>query len=202
MDINGAKAFMKEYLEKLYKKYTDIDPVLVARPDLPEVMWADGETPDDEEWCVWKLIPSTVTGDDIAACEKGYGIEFPNCIKAFLGTYHHCFGSPVGENMPEEPFESLDNAYNPHLAANGYLPFTWDKDGYFIRCIDLNANDDGDSCPVVQFDHEVLFDLQYDFEDKGEEIPRERLEELADRIADNFYDYLNGVYDGSIDGND
>lgn len=27
-------------------------------------------------------------------------------------------------------------------------------------------------------------------------------EELAERIADNFYDYLDRVYDGSIGGDD
>lgn len=200
MNIGEARDFMREYFEKLYKKYADIDPVLVEMPDLPEEMWADGATPDDEGWCAWKLIPSMVTADDIAEYEEEYGFKFPNGIKAFLGTYHHCFESPIGKNMPDDPFEALDNAFNPHLVSAMYLPFTWDKDGYFIRCIDMSADEDGDRCPVVQFDHEVLFDCQYDFEDKDEAVPREKLEELAENVADSFCDYLNGVYDGSIDG--
>lgn len=53
---------------------------------------------------------------------------------------------------------------------------------------------DEEKCPVVQFPHEELFDLQYEFEDNGKEIPREQLAELAEKIADNFYGYLNGIY--------
>lgn len=198
MDINGAKAFMKEYFEGLYKKLGDEDSILLEMPDLPEDMLADGADPD-EEWNTWKLIPSTVTDEDIEEYESDYGFKFPNCIRAFLQTYHHCFDDIVGRNMSDEPFYSLDNAFNPHLAANGYLPFSWDKDGYFIRCIDMSVSDDEEKCPVVQFDHEVLFDMQYEYEDNGEEIPREKLEELAERISANFYEYLNDIRDGKIE---
>lgn len=195
MDINGAKAFMKDYFDKLYKKLSEEAPIALDMPDLPEEMLADGADPN-EEWNTWKLIPSTVTDEDIAEYEQECGLKFPNCIRAYLQTYHHCFDI-IGRNMPDDPFDSLDNAFNPHLAANEYLPFAWDEDGYFIRCIDLSA-DDEEQCPVVQFDHEELFDMQYEFEDSGTEIPREHLEGLAGRIADNFYDFLDRVYDGSI----
>lgn len=198
MDINGAKVFMKDYFEKLYKKLSKEKPIALKRPGLPEDMLADGADPN-EEWNTWKLIPSTVTDEDIAEREKEYGLKFPNCIRAFLQTYHHCFGDIVGRNMSDEPFYSLDNAFNPHLAANGYLPFSWDKDGYFIRCIDVSVSDAEEKCPVVQFDHEVLFDMQYEYEDDGEEIPREKLEELAEHISANFYKYLNDIRDGKIE---
>ncbi len=198
MNIEEARDFMRDYFERSYKKRIDIDPEYVSMCDLPEEMLADGADPD-EEWNVWKLIPSTVTDDDIAEQEKAFGLKFPDIFKAFLSTYHHVFEAPIGRNMPDAPFDSLDNAFNPHLTANGYLPFTWDKEGCFIRCIDLNADNDGARCPVVQFDHEELFDMQYEYEDNGKVIPRERLEGLAQTVADNFRDYLNGIYDGSID---
>ena len=196
MDFNGAKAFMKDFFEKLYKKLGDEAPVLLEMPDLPEEMLADGADPT-EEWNPWKLIPSTVTEKDIAEYENSCGLKFPNCIRAFYCTYHHCFNGAVGRNMPDEPFETLDQAFNPHLAANGYLPFSWDKDGYFIRCIDMSESDDEGKCAVVQFDHEKLFDMQYEY--NGKEIPRERLAELAENISANFYEYLNGILAGNIE---
>ncbi len=195
MNIDEARDFMKNYFERLYKKLSDIAPSIVSSCDLPEEMLAEGADPD-EEWNVWKLIPSTVTEKNIEEQEEAFGLKFPNSLKAFLSTYHHAFGASIGRNMPDEPFEALDNAFNPHLAANGYLPFAWDNDGYFIRCIDLNADNDKDRCPVVEFDHERLFDMQYEYEDKGEEIPREQLESLAETVADNLCEYLNGIYDG------
>ncbi len=193
MDINDARAFMKDYFEKLYKKLSEKAPVALQMCDLPEDMLADGADPS-EEWNTWKLIPSTVTDGDIAEYEEAFGLKFPNCIRAFFTVYHHCFGNFVGRNMSNEPLEELDNAFNPHLTANGYLPFSWDRGGYFICCIDLADMPDEEKCPVVQFPHEELFDLQYEFEDNGKEIPREQFGTLAEKIADNFYEYLNGIY--------
>ncbi len=196
MDINSAKSFMKDYFEKLYKKLSEEAPVALQMCDLPEEMLADGADPG-EEWNTWKLIPSTVTDEDIAKYEADHRLNFPNCIRAFLQTYHHCFDF-IGRNMPDAPFYGLSSAFDPRLAANGYLPFSWDTEGYFIRCIDLSASgesEDKDKCPVVQFPHEELFDLQYDYEDKNEEISREQLAELAEPVAASFYEYLNSVLD-------
>lgn len=198
MNINEARGFMKEYFEKLYKKLENELPILLKRPGMPEEMTVEG-TKDKDGWSVWKLIPSTVTDDDIAQEEEEViGVKFPTLLKAFLSTYHHGFDM-LGRNYPDEPFEELDSAFNPQLTANNYLPFAWDEDGYFIRCIDLNADSDGDSCPVVQFDHEELLDMLYDYEENDENVPREELEELAEDIADNFEDYLNKILDGTID---
>ena len=194
MDISSARVFMKECFEKLYTKLSEEAPVALKMCDLPDDMLADGADPA-EEWNTWKLIPSAVTDEDIAGYEKEYGLKFPNCVKAFFSTCHHCFCGAVGRNMSDEPLAELDNAFNPHLTANGYLPFAWDVEGYYIRCVDLANMPDEENCPVVQFPHEELFDLQYEFEDNGEEIPGKQLEELAERVSDNFYAYLNSILD-------
>ncbi len=193
MDINSAKTFMKDYFEKLYKKLSEEAPTALQMCDLPEEMLADGADPN-EEWNTWKLIPSNVTDEEIEVYWSKNKFKIPNCIRAFLQTYHHCFEF-IGRNMSNEPFYEFDIAYNPHLAANGYLAFSWDPEGYYIRCIDLSASDDEDKCPVVQFPHEELFDMGYAYEDKGEMIPREKIEKLAEPVAANFYEYLNSVFD-------
>lgn len=194
MNVGEAREFMKDYFEKLYKKLENENPILLKRPGLPEEMTVEG-TKDGDGWSVWKLVPSMVTDDDMTEKEDEIGVKFPNLLKAFLGTYHHVFDE-FGSNMPDDPFEVLDNAYNQQLTANSYLPFAWDGEGYFIRCIDLNANPDGDCCPVVQFDHEKLFDMLYEYEDNDEDVPKEELDDLAEQIADSFGDYLNDILEG------
>ncbi len=193
MDINSAKTFMKDYFEKLYKKLSEEAPTALQMCDLPEEMLADGADPN-EEWNTWKLIPSNVTDEELEVYWSNSKFELPNCIRAFLQTYHHCF-EIIGRNMSNEPFYEFDIAYNQHLDANGYLAFSWDPEGYFIRCIDMSVSDDEEKCPVVQFPHEELFDMGSAYEDKGETIPREKIEKLAEPVAANFYEYLNGVFD-------
>ena len=81
-----------------------------------------------------------------------------------------------------------------------YLPFAWDKEGYFIRCIDLKNMPDEEKCEVVEIDHEVLFDLE-ECEDMQEEqgglfdyaVDMKRsgeLEEKMNPVAKNFFVYL------------
>jgi hypothetical protein len=38
----------------------------------------------------------------------------------------------------------------------------------------------------------------YDFEEKGMHVPKEEILKLLRPVADNFYEYLNGVYNDTI----
>lgn len=119
-------------------------------------MWSDNADPN-EEWKVWKLIPSTATEQDVENLEKTIGTKLPQCLKAFLTVYHHYFDAPIGENPISAPFEAVLDAWNPLLVKHGYLPFTWDEEGYYIRCIDLANMPNEEQCGIYQIDHEILF---------------------------------------------
>ena len=88
----------------------------------------------------------------------------------------------------DDPFRGVKDAWNPLLVKAGYLPFTWDKDGYYIRCIDLAGMPDEDRCQICQIDHEVLFDF-----DEDQVIGREEIEANMDVVADNFIKYLEDL---------
>ena len=188
--------FMKQFFEKYYEQQKAVSETSVAGVKIPEEMVAY-DLEGSKGWQVWKLIPSTVKDEDFKEIENNWDIKFPDCIKAFFGTYHHRFDDLLGRNDIRKPFETLEFAYNPHLTANGYLPFGWDRDNYFIRCIDLSNAPDDERCPVVQIDHEILFDLGDEYED--EIIPKEMIKQNIGPVADNFYDYLNAILNGKVD---
>ena len=178
-NISNVKEFFEKYYD-LVKEYAEMS-------DVPEDMvLADSDA--DEDWRRWKIIPATVTEDDFAELEDTLSIRFPNYIKQFYSSYFHLFDEPIGWHSSEEPFEGLENAWNPILAKNGYLPFTWDKNQCMIRCIDLKNMPNEDKCVVCEIDHEILFDLD-------EFVSREDIEKHMNICAENFIDYLNKCYD-------
>ena len=192
-------AFMKDFFEKYYEQLRNEDEVLVAGVKIPEEM-VDHDLQAD--WKVWKLIPSTVTEADLSALEERLHIKLPECLRAFLSVYHHRFDGPVGRNEIDAPFESFERTYTHNLAENGYLPFGWDSEGYYIRCIDLTNMPDEEHCPVVQVDHEPFFDLQYEYSERGKTVPKEELEPLIEEVSENFYEYLNAILSGELDDYD
>lgn len=180
------QTFMKEFFEKYYEKLLAEFEEAVKLPSPPREMWADDADPN-EEWKKWKLIPATVTAEDIVNLEQELGVKLPEVMKCFLTTYFHFFDDPVGRHPSNSPFFALRNAWNPILVKAGYLPFAWDEEGYYIRCMDLKNMPDEDSCAVCQIDHEILFDFDED------EADREKIEEKMEVLADSFKAYLEGL---------
>lgn len=197
MTVEENRAFMKDFFERYYEKLKNEDIILVKGVAIPPEMLAEGSDPN-QEWNVWKLCPSIVKESDFAAYEEKIGVKLPECIKAFFSVYHHRFGTAIGCNNIRYPFYDLERSYNHHLVKNGYLTFGWDEDDYFIRCMDLTNMPDEENCPIVEIDHEPFFDLMYDAEEKGIIVPKEELMKLFRPVADNFYEYLNGVYNETI----
>lgn len=193
IELQEAKAFVKGFFNRYYDLLYHTNKILVKLPGVPEQMLADEADPQ-QEWNVWKLIPSTVTNADLQQIEALCACHFPVMLKAFFQTYHHIFDAPIGRNSIKYPFESLENAFNPHLATNGFLPFTWDEEYIFIRYIDLENMPDEAHCPVMEIDHEELFNMQFPVEDKGKMLKREQLIPYMKLVSDNLFAYLEDVY--------
>lgn len=174
-------------VKEFFEKYYDLVKEYAAMPDVPEDMLLD-DSDADEEWRHWKIIPATITENDFTELENTMSITFSDSMKQFYSSYFHLFDAPIGRHSSEEPFEGLKNAWNPILAKNEYLPFTWDNDQYMIRCIDLKNMPNEDKCAVCEISHEILFDLD-------ESASREDIEKHMSICAENFIDYLNKCYD-------
>lgn len=197
MTRDENRAFMKDFFERYYDKFKNEGIIFVKGVGIPPEMLADGADPS-EEWNIWKLIPSTVTEEDIQKLEEELHIALPECVRAFLSVYHHRFEDPVGRNDIRNPLWGFRCAYTHQLADNGYLPIAWAGDSFFIRCIDLSNMPDEEKCPVVEIDHEPFFDLQFDANQQNRLIPREQLVPLMCPVAENFYEYLNLIYEDKI----
>lgn len=133
MDRTSAKKFMTDFFEKYYDRLYSEDEFFVTLPGVPENMIADKQGGSDGGWRVWKLVPSSVTEQELSALEADFGVKFPDAVKEFLSVYHHLFDNPIGRNSTDKKFYGIKQAFNPHLTANDYLPISWDEEHYFIR---------------------------------------------------------------------
>lgn len=185
-----CRQYMKNFFEQYYQKLAIGDGIALKRPleEDDRAMWRDDADPQ-EEWKVWKLIPSTITNRDIEKLEESMGVKLPNVMKAFLTVYHHYFESPVGENPISDPCQAILCAWNPVLVKHGYLPFTWDEEGYYIRCMDLANMPDEERCSICQIDHEILFSWDED------DVQRTEIEQNMEFVAQNFFSYLESILD-------
>ena len=94
---------------------------------------------------------------------------------------------PIGRNSVAEHFQGVKNAWNPVLVRCGYLPFAWDEDGYFIRCIRLEKMPEEEKCGIYQIDHEVLFDFDEDM------VTPEEIDQRMVFISENLLTYLDEI---------
>ena len=187
-----ARQFMKDFFERYYKKLAqEEDGIAIIRPlDVADrAMWREDADPK-EEWKAWKLIPSVVTEQDIKRLEQSIGVKLPECIQAFLTVYHHYFEDPIGKNPISAPFKGFLNAWNPLLVKFGYLPFTWDDGGFYIRCIDLTNMPNEEQCGVYQIDHEILFSMDEDT------VQKEEIVQNMEYLSQNLFTYLESILNG------
>ncbi|MEY8386420.1 SMI1/KNR4 family protein [Oscillospiraceae bacterium 38-13] len=185
------RAFIKTGMETLYRALEAEHPIFTRMCGVPEAMRAGPV--DSDGWCRWKLIPSPVTAEDLDRQEQAAGCPFPSLLRTFFSTCCHYFDDAgLGRHTPDEPFFNLDQSWNPTLVRAGYLPFLWDEEGYFLRCIDLANMPDEDRCPVVQIGHEVLFDLP---EDTG----RDALNDKMEPVSPSFQAFLEEIFSGWLE---
>lgn len=190
MTLIKYKEYMKDFFEKYYEKLSK-DDISIKRPLYDEdcKMWADDANPN-EEWKKWKLVPANVTEQELDELEQEVGVKLPLSMNAFLTTYHHYFEDPIGVNPISEQFRGIKYAWNPVLIKCGYLPFAWDEEHYFIRCMKLAELPNEEACGIYQINHELLFDFEEDT------VIPEELEEYMEPLADNLLTYLDDILNG------
>lgn len=179
--------YMRSFFEQYYQKLSQ-EEIRVTLPleEEEKEMWSDDVNPNDE-WKKWKLVPAMISDGEIKKLEKEIGVELPLSLKAFLTVTHHCFDNPIGRNSVAEHFQGVKNARNPVLVRCGYLPFVWDEDGYFIRCIRLEKMPEEEKCGIYQIDHEVLFDFDEDM------VTPEEIDQRMVFISENLLTYLDEI---------
>ncbi len=179
--------YMRNFFEQYYQKLSqnEICVTLPLEEDEKE-MWSDDADPN-EEWKKWKLVPAMIPDEEIKELEREIGVELPLSLKAFLTVTHHCFSDPIGYNSAAEHFQGVRNAWNPVLVRCGYLPFAWDKECYFIRCIQLKNMPEEEKCGIYQIDHEELFDFDEDT------VTSDEIDKCMKFVSENLLTYLDEI---------
>jgi hypothetical protein len=132
----------------------------------------DGGVPPDmvdgavsaDGWVAWKMLPSTVSEEQVREAESGLPGPFPPLFRAYLTARF-----TLGMNCLDLPSLPSDNPLGNLLAVTrgwsvlwpaGYVCFADNAQGDVgPLCFDLRQRlSDGD-CPVVLFDHEHLLNL-------------------------------------------
>lgn len=158
----------------------------------------ENSEPDHEGYVEWKLLPSTLTLEDVAGLENKYGIQWPSLYKAFLTVYFHLISEFRGPEysvlLPEQPsdkplyeIEFLLKAWEQLLPC-GYIPFASYNDGWGPICFDTMGAETGTDYPIVWIDHEDIFALE------DGELSRATLEPMAKKLQPNFLAFMDHVF--------
>lgn len=78
MKKEEQKQEIKDFFEQYYKKYEKF----MTLPSVPAAMLAEQQE-EEGEWKKWKLIPATVSDEDLAKLEAQIGVAFPDFFKIF-----------------------------------------------------------------------------------------------------------------------
>jgi hypothetical protein len=129
----------------------------------PPAMWDDDVGPDG--WVSWRMLPSTVTEDEIRALERTAEAEFPPLYRAFLTARFVMDLDVPGVRLPALPSDAPLARVSAHIEAwsplhrAGYIAFADDDNDTGPLCFDVRASRSGGDCPIVLFDHEQLVAL-------------------------------------------
>lgn len=156
---------------------------------------------NDDGWVEWRVLPSTVSEEDVSTLETEFEVRFPPLFRAYLLARFHLFDqvrsrrydhqilmtdTPAGK--PLQPIRQHISAWEPLISA-GFVPFAEWGDGYGPMCFDSANRAVEGECPVVWLDHERLVSL-------GAEKcrHREHVAPMAQPLYDSCRDFLVDVF--------
>jgi hypothetical protein len=211
MNLPAAVDHIGALLDRFALTHPDymLDLAMVGRVKrgVPPQMWA-GEV-DEDGWVNWRMLPATVSADDVDLLERGLDLVLPVHLRAYLmarshffeETHSHRYGGQQDRrygqllSLPRTPsvnplaaFRDVHDSW-AFLRNGGYLPFGDWGDGWGPLCLDLLAEPGRiEDAPVVWFDHEVLT-----FSDS---TTRERsaLEPLAQPLYESFMSCVEDAF--------
>lgn len=150
--------------------------------------------PDDDGYVAWKILPSTVSMEELQAIEARMPGPFPPVFRAYCTTRHVLgltFDRVVLPHLPpEDTLASVRNTVQRWhlLQESGYCAFSESDAGPI--CFDLHRRhlETGD-CPVLFFDREELDAIGADQWDQ-----RSILEPSATLLFPGFHGLLERVF--------
>ncbi len=189
MNQNDDRGYIEQCLDNHFRAMASRLPAA----SVPAAMAVD--QPDEDGFVAWKMLPSTVTEQDVTRLERQASSSFPPIFRTYLTTRH-----TLGMDWFDLPNLPADNALAglkavldswAWLIPAGYLPFLDDAAGGIgPLCFDTRRwQADGDN-PVILFDREELLQMPEDERDRA------HLEALATAASTSFRSMLGQLADG------
>jgi len=156
---------------------------------------------DAEGWVEWRVLPSTLSENELRQFEDKWGVQLPPLFRAYLLARFHLFDqvtsrrhdqlilmtdTPAGK--PLAPLLLLLSAWRPLIDA-GFIPFAEWGDGWGPMCFDTERRAADGDCPVIWMDHESLASLS---EEKRR--ARKRVLPLAQPLYESFRELLIDLF--------
>ena len=185
-------ATLKEDIELIRRELTQwYADGAYCLPGVPTKMKADPNS--DEEWCDWKMIPSTYTLSDISAFEARLPAPLPPFFKAYILSNHvmdfdfgeYTFPGLKSDRTLDENFAELLHA--AHWDIGFILIGSGRGCGDPIFMDFMSPTADGDY-PVSIFNHDVV--------PRSFWTSREKLERYNSIVARSVRDYFFGLLHG------
>ncbi|WP_322903781.1 SMI1/KNR4 family protein [Paenibacillus campi] len=166
---------------------------------------------EDDDWAVWKPIPSSITNAQIEQLEQECKLQLPLRYRAFLQACHlldwelpnRLTADGYAGGCRSFIFPTLDTAHGLSAVKRmlqewsvfhdtGYIPFAIGEDGQGIVCFDTAMLMDNGDCPIVW----ILLDTLYELPDaSAQEDRRALLEKRMEPIFASFDEMMEAVFE-------
>lgn len=155
----GISELPKTYIEYSIQKLRNQNLMTIVDRNIPDEMRDTTIVCDTRDLVGWKIVPSTVTDQELNELEKHLGLKYPPLYRAFLQSYHFYelgelrFCSHALHNWRHK-LEEIYKDYS-RLIKIGLIPFAEESlmDAGAV-CFDTRFREDNGDCPVVFWDHE------------------------------------------------
>ncbi len=172
--------------------------------------WIPEPLLEDDDWAVWKPVPSTITDVQMDELQQEFQLQLPPRYRAYLKAYHlldwqllnrqteHGYPGSCSSFM----FPSLDTAQGLSevkrliqqweiFKDTGYIPFAIGEDGQGIVCFDTFRQDTDGDCPIVWMMLDTLAELP---DGLAPEDQRAVLEPRMEHIFGSFGEMIDTVF--------
>jgi hypothetical protein len=157
-------------------------------PAVPEDMQVKGEVdPDDSDWFVWRMLPSTVSEKDLAKLAAKLPAPLPPFYKSFLASRFVLDLDQGDYTLPSLPsdkplYEVASLLRQDFAHGAGFMQFGQARGCGDPLCFDIQRPTPDGDYPVVVFNHDVVPRQAWS--------NRQMLMPYAGEVAPSFRDFL------------
>lgn len=175
--------YVRTHIDDIYNDLHSRVLFLTVADSIPADMLGSNEgVPEslleDDDWAVWKPVPSSISVTQVNQLEQEYRLQLPPLYRAFLQAYHLLEWQFANVESNGDMSARCSSFIFPSLATDrglsairelmeqwrelineGYIPFAIGEDGQGIVCFDTEQRDEQGDCHIVWITWDALPEL-------------------------------------------